>query len=265
MNVYDINGNVYAIGQNAGGLEIKRNNLELVTEFLGVARSYLNKSDLVYADGNTIFYTDQATNGIDCSTYVILCLMGYAYELTPYYTHQYISPDAWKANSEFEWSINPREYKNSKYADDSATTEIIHVAAQIGRWMVERSQIVPLDNGFTDVLPGDIVFWARKDSQTGEFVHPTWYKKINHVGIILTKEDAPDTYVDSGGTTRNWDKTKYPYKHQIIDVRIETPPCQTLHWLEEGQEDQTNVYVNNVNTVCLVCRPDLGALQSARV
>lgn len=263
MIVYDINGNTYVIGQDGMGLQTKKNNSGLVTEFLAVAQSYLNRNGLEYKDGDTIMYKSTETNGIDCSTYTWLCLMGYDYESTPYYTHQYKNPSAWKSNTDFEWAINPMEYKNSRYADGSNPTETVRVSAQIGRWMAERSQIVPIDNGFIDVQPGDIVFWARKDSQTGDWVRPTWYKKINHVGIVLTKEDAPNTYIDSGGTTRNWDKTKYPYKHQIIDVRIETPPCQTLHWLEECQEDPTNVYLNNVNTVVMVCRPDFGALSQS--
>lgn len=260
MKVYDIDGNAYVIEQSEIGLQTKRNNVNLVAEFLGIAQTYLNKTSIEYKDGDTIMYKSTATNGIDCSTYTWLCLMGYGYESTPYYTHQYKSPYAWKANTDFDWSINPMEYKNSRYEDGSNPTEVVRVAAQMARWMSERSQIVLLDNGFVDVLPGDIVFWARKDRQTGNWVHPTWYKKISHVGIVLTKEDAPNTYIDSNGITRNWDKTKYPYKHQIIDVRVETPPCQTLHWLEECQEDSTNVYENNINTVVLVCRPDLGAL-----
>lgn len=261
MPIYDISGNL--VSSQADTVTVKSNNWVLTNEFLSVAESYLDKTELIYKDGDTIFYKNTATNGIDCSTYATLCLMGYPYEKTPYSTHQYKNPDSWEANYiDYDWAINPREYKVSRFADGSNPSEGIHLACQIARWMYERCQVVPLTNGFADVMPGDVVFWARKDSTTGDYVHPTWFKKINHVGFIYSKEMAPDTYIDSSGNTRTWDKTKYPYKHKIIDVRVETPPCQTLHWLEEAQEDPTDIYHNNVNTVVMICRPDFGSLSS---
>lgn len=262
MAIYDVNGNViYADTVSGEQITVKRNSEELVNEFLTVAQTYLNQTSITYRDGNTIFYTSSATNGIDCSTYVGLCLMGYPFNETPYVTHNYIDPTAWVANDDYNWSICAMKYKISRYIDGTNPTEMVRLACQLGRWMFERNQVVPLTDGFADVLPGDIVFYGRKVQGTDEYVHPTWWKHINHVGIILTKEDAPDTYVDGDGTTRNWDKTKYPYKHTIIDVGNTTPTCRTTHWLEEGQEDSSKDYVNNVNTVCLICRPDLGALQ----
>lgn len=258
MAVYDIDGNVISN-------RYKRNNDALVTDFLTVAQTYLNQNTIEYKDGDTIIYKSTATNGIDCSTFVNLCLMGYEFNDTPYVTHTYISPTSWVANSDYNWSICPLKYQISRYIDNSNPTEMVRLACQLGRWMQERNQVVSMAQGFIDVLPGDIVFYARKSQDTGDWINPTWWKHINHVGIILTKEDAPNTYVDGNGVTQNWDKTKYPYKHTIIDVGRTTPPCRDSHWLEEGQEDSTNVYENNVNTVCLICRPDLGSLQSESV
>lgn len=257
MAIYDIDGNALSTDSTS----FKRNNLSLVSEFLNVAQSYLNQNTIEYKDGDTILYKSTATNGIDCSTFVNLCLMGYSFNDTPYYTHSYKDPTSWRANSNYDWSINPLQYQISRYIDNSNPTEIVRLACQLGRWMFSRGQEISLSNGFADVLAGDVVFYARKDQDTGDWKNPTWWKHINHVGIILSKEDAPNTYVDGQGVTRNWDKTKYPYKHTIIDVTSITPPCSTTHWLEEGQEDSTNIYENNVNTVCLVCRPDFGALQ----
>ena len=264
MSVYDIYGNEIVVGGDSSAqakLTVKRNNETLVTDFLTVAQSYLGQTDIVYKDGDTIFYKKTATNGIDCSTYVGLCLMGYSYNETPYVTQQYIDPSAWVENSSaHNWAIPTIKYKVSRYIDGHDSDETIHLACQIARWMSERNQVVPLTNGFRDVQPGDIVFWGHKVSGTDEWVHPDWFMHINHVGIILTKEDAPNTYVDKNGVTRDWDKSKYPFKHGIIDVGISTPPCRTTHWLEEGQEDPTNVYSNDVNSVQIICRPDLGAM-----
>lgn len=261
MAIYDVNGNEISTASEQSTQTVKKNNDALVADFLTVAQTYLNQTSIEYKDGNTILYKSTATNGIDCSTYVNLCLMGYTFSETPYTTHQYKDPTAWVANtSSHEWAINPLQYKISRYADGSEPNEMVRLACQLGKWMYSRNQVVPMGNGFIDVLAGDVVFWARKDQVTDQWLHPTWWKKISHVGLILSKENAPNTYVDGSGVTRNWDKTKYPYKHTILDVRNETPPCQTNHWLEEGQEDSTNLYTNNVNTVCLICRPDFGAM-----
>ena len=261
---YDFNGNPITLDSDAVHTTYKRNNDALVSDFLSVAQTYLGQTSIEYKDGDTVFYKSTATNGIDCSTYVGLCLMGYSFEETPYYTHQYKDPTAWEANeAEHNWAICNLKYKISRYIDGSNPTEMVRLACQLGRWMYERNQAVSMDGGFIDVQPGDIVFWGKKVSGTDEWSHPTWWKHINHVGIILSKEDAPNTYIDGEGNTQTWDKSKYPYKHTIIDVGNTTPPCRTTHWLEEGQEDPTNVYANNVNTVCLICRPDLGALQAS--
>lgn len=261
MNVYDIYGNLVDFGGSA--LTVKRNSDALVTEFLAVAQTYLNQTDITYKDGDTIFYKSTATNGIDCSTFVGLCLMGLEYQMTPYYTHQYTNPNNLVINPNYNWAIRPMSYQISRYIDGSNPTENVRLACQLGRWMESRGQKVPLTNGFADVRAGDIVFWGKKVSGTDEWSHPTWWEHINHVGIILSKEDAPNTYIDGNGNTQTWDKSKYPYKHTIIDVGNTTPTCRTTHWLEEGQEDPTNVYVNNVNTVVMICRPDLGALQAS--
>lgn len=264
MPIYDISGNEI-VGEESPIVTLKRNDEALVTEFLTVAQSYLNQTDITYKDGDTVFYTSQATNGIDCSTYVGLCLMGYAYEDSPYYTHQYKAVDAWIENTAHNWAINTMMYQVSRYIDGSNPSERLRLACQFARWMIERNQSVPIDNGFRDVEPGDIVWWGRKVSGTDEWYRPDWYLHINHIGIVLTKEDAPDTYTYKDGNnvtqTGTWDKTKYPFKHQIIEVTALTPPpCVANYWLERGQEDPTNVYTNNVNTIVAICRPDLGAL-----
>lgn len=264
MAIYDINGYPLTVDGGGEGITVKRNNAEIVNQFLGVAQSYLNQSGITYQDAKTIFDSANYISGIDCSTFVLLCLMGYDFSDTPYSTGVAVNPNAYEAQtSKYEWAINPRKYKNS-YLASGANPTTIRYAAQICRWMEGRNQTVPLSDGFADVLPGDIVFWSAKKKSTGDWYNPTFYGKIYHVGIILTKEAAPNTYeyVDGNGVTQTgtWDKTKYPYKHQIIEVIGTTPPCSTAHWLEEGQEDSTNVYKHNVNTIYRICRPDLGAL-----
>lgn len=263
--IYDINGNAISVdgdGDTQARLTLKRNSETIVSEFLSVAESYLNQTGLTYKDGDTIFYKSTATNGIDCSTFVGLCLMGYPFNKSPYATGQYISPSAWEANSDYDWALPTIRYQISRFIDGHNPTEIVRLACQYAAWMRSRNQVVPMTNGFRDVLPGDIVFWGHKVSGTNEWVHPTWFMHINHIGIIHSVEPAPDTYVDKSGVTRNWDKSKYPLKHNIIDCGNATPPCRMTHWLEEGQENPANVYSNDVNSVQIICRPDFGSLRS---
>lgn len=259
MAIYDISGNVLTSEKEQ--ITLKKNSEALVDQFLTVARSYLTQTSITYKDGDTVFYKDTQTNGIDCSTYVGLCLMGYAFEDTPYYTGQYHSVGSWVENDDFNWTLPVINYHTSRFIDGHNPDERVRLASQMARWMIERGWSVPMTDGFRDVMPGDIVWWGRKN-QDGSWYRPEWYKHINHIGIILSKEDAPNTYT-TGGQTYNWDKDKYPYKHMIIEVTALTPPpCVANYWLERGQEDPTNVYQNNVNTVVAICRPDLGALRA---
>lgn len=265
MAVYDINGTIISADTSPQArITAKRNDDALVSEFLTVARSYLNHTEIEYKDGDTIFYRTTATNGIDCSTYVGLCLSGYAYEDSPYYTNQYKQYDAWEANPQYKWAVATMRYTISRFTDGHNPDERLRLACQFARWMSERGQEVSMKDGFRDVMPGDIVFWGHRRASTGEWVHPDWFLHINHIGIVLSKELAPETYqyTDSGGNviTANWDKVRFPFKHTIIEVTAETPPCIMTNWLEKGQEDTTKIYANNCNTVVMICRPDLGAL-----
>lgn len=260
MAIYDVNGSPIVASGSGSSVTVKKNNTDYVTEFLAVAQSYLNHTEIEYKDGNTPIW-QKSGNGIDCSTFVGLCLMGYSYEKSPYVTGQSINPDTWKENSaDYDWALPTIRYKISRFIDGSNPDENIRLACQIARWMAERGQEVPLTNGFRDVEPGDIVTWATRKQSTGEYSNPTWYRYISHIGIILSKEDAPNTFVDDDGQTRTWNKTKYPFKHQIIEVTLETPPCINTRWLERKQENEAYMWGSCVNTIAGIFRPDFGAM-----
>lgn len=240
----------------------QRNNPESVAEFLTVAQSYAGLTSIVYNDGNTPLYLSGETNGIDCSTFVGLCLMGIPYSKSPYATGVYGGPSALKANTaDYPWAIRPMDYAISRYTDGHNATEMVRLACQMGRWLRERCREVPLTNGLVDVQPGDIVLWGRKVKSTGAWLRDDWYEHINHIGIVSGKEAAPNTYsyVDSDGVTQTgtWDKSKYPYMHTIIESTSVTPTIRTTMVLEEGQAHPLDVYKNNVNTIRFIVRPDL--------
>lgn len=241
-------------------LYISENTIAKTDEILAVAESYLNQTSIVYNDGNTPIYLTTSTNGIDCSTFVILCLLGITYSNSPYSTGVYGGAYSFSPNtSSYDWAIDPMDYCISRYIDNSNADEIVRLACQLGRWISGRCKVISLANGFSAAQPGDVVFYAAKNRTTGEWNNPTWWKHINHVAIVYSVEAAPDTYsYESNGQTITipWNKTKYPYKHTIIDCGNTTPPCRTSRFMESGQEDFTNVYANNGNTVCLIVRPN---------
>ena len=263
MILYDFNGNEINIENNQ--VTVKQNNDEIIDDFLNVANSYLNRDDIVYRDGETVIWQSTPTNGMDCSTFVSLCLMGYDYFSSPYYTHQYKSTSQWIANTLYNWALSTVQYKISRFIDGHNPDENMRLACQIGKWMIERGQSVPLTNGFRDVQKGDIVFWARRNRTTGEYIRPTWYKHITHIGIIYNIEDAPNiyNYTDTLGIVHNvpWDKNRFPFKHTIIECTDTTPCVITSRFLEIGQDTPTNYYESNCNTIAMICRPDFGALR----
>lgn len=263
MLLYDFNGNEINIEDNQ--ITTKQNNDEIIEDFLSIAASYLNRDDIEYKDGDTVIWVSTPTNGMDCSTFVSLCLMGWNYTESPYNTHVYINRDNWIRNVLHNWSLSTVQYRISRFIDGHNPTERMRLACQLGRWMTERGETVKLDNGFRDVKKGDIVFWASKRRGTNEYRNPTWYKHISHVGIIYDIEEAPNRYeyTDSQGVTHSgtWDKDKYPFKHTIIECTLATPCVITDHYLEMAYDDPTNVYQACANTIATVCRPDFGALR----
>ncbi len=203
-----------------------------------------------------------ATNLIDCSTFVGLVLRGYPLDDTSYISANALrDPTAWVANSDYAWAIDPYDWKNISKPGESASR--LRWAAQLAQWMIERCQVVPMDSGLANVMPGDVLFWARKDSSTGTWVEPQRYRHISHVGICLSREKTPTDDADV-------DYTVYPYKHMTIEAGRETYDtdgttvlvgCIRSKLLETEPDDSADYETtNNIHTLVLVCRPDLGSI-----
>lgn len=248
-------------GTLVGGRElyIGENTVSGAAELLAVAASYLNQNSIAYDDGQTPIYYTTATTGIDCSTFVILCLLGLSYADSPYSTGNY---GPWKQAlniEDYDWATNPLLYTISRYTDDTNPDEMVRLACQVGRWLNGRCKVVPLTEDFSGAQPGDVVFYAYKSRTTEDWRNPTYWMHISHVAIVYSVEDAPDNYsytVDGETVTIPWDKSRFPLKHTVIEATARTPPCTTARYLEIDQEDQTNVYRANCNTVCLILRPN---------
>lgn len=245
------------------GVNSRRNNADKVAELLAVAQSYQDKTSIAYHDGQSVIYDSSYWDRCDCSSFVTLCLLGRAYGDTPY-GNASMRGVGWKPTPcpDYNWAINPLEHQANRYVDGHGASERVLLATLQARWMMRMGWAVDISDGFTAIEPGDILFWARKTAG-GDWVHPDWYLHINHIGFVLTKEPAPDTYIGGvDGLEHEWDKTKYPYKHMTIEVfgaEGATPACQS-RLLERNHYMPDYMQANDINTVCLVCRPDLGAL-----
>lgn len=215
-----------------------------------------NPSDSTYA------------GAIDCSTYIGLVLRGIPVEKSPF-SHLLdstindednnlegndtgidigndevnpeptLDPKLIRENkNDYSWAINPFEWKVSVEAGGTPTP--IRTSSQIAQWMFERGMSIPLDETFSNLEPGDIIFWAKKDSN-GNYKQPNRYKHISHLAICVGKydHDADDTTFPE----------KYPYKHTMLEATT-IPPYILNRTLEKISPDE----------VVMICRPDLGGL-----
>lgn len=214
--------------------------------------------------------SEEYAGAIDCSTYIGLVLRGIPVEKSPYAhlinaqiedgeqdegdenngsddypTDEDVAPGdsphdpaSVLANvADYGWAINPFEWKLPVVP--GGDPKPVRTASQLAQWMYERGQAVEIDDVFSNLMPGDIIFWAKKDKD-GNWVQPNRFKHISHVAICCSRYDAPD---EDG-----W-PTGYPYKHTMLEVTTIKPYVlnRTLEKCSPG-------------SVVLVCRPDLGAL-----
>lgn len=259
----------------------ERNNQTLVSECIGVARSYYlaryndnQEPTFNYNVNGTVLDTNYDVNGenknsIDCSTFIGLLLRGIPFKKSPYgklftdngpllddndggnetgnhdeYDDIY-NGNAWDpmnivANKDYSWSINPMDYKLKKNINSSELYPV-RTASQLAQWMYERGWAIPLDTTFTNLEPGDIIFWAKR--QGGEYIQPNRYKKISHVAICISKYDRPEN--DSSFPSN------YPWKHTMLEVTTKAP-----YVLNRTLEKCSP------NDVVMICRPDLGSVSA---
>ena len=112
---------------------------------------------------------------IDCSTLIGLCVRGYGYENSPYYS-----------KSKFDEFRTDRNQTNSAV---SWAFALPRTAAEQGEYFYDKKWIVPLDtignvnNNFAGLKKGDLVFWAKKN-EDGSYKEPNRFMNISHVGIV---------------------------------------------------------------------------------
>lgn len=252
-----------------------RPNPGIVEQVVDICDNWLDNAataGLTYGNDGILNVSVQ-TNEIDCSTFVGLILRGYAYTDTSYYTHDWVSPANWSGNTNYIWSLCPRDYY--EYASNTSSSKTrVRNTGQLAQWFVKRGEKVLIDEKYANIEVGDVLFFARKDEDTNEWHEPNRYMHINHCAIVVSKERMTSS-------TTDWDASTYPFKHMIMDVGVENlyyygtnnkilreypvakrvleaPQHLTNTTLTE--DDENSVYTNNINTLVLACRPDFGAL-----
>ena len=145
---------------------------------------------------------------MDCSTLVGLCLRGYTYENGPYANKTQF--DAFRTD------------RNQTNPSVSWAFTVPRTAADIGKYCYNNNWIVPLStignssNNYAGLKKGDLIFWAKKDSN-GNYKEPDRFMKISHVGIVYGNSNTfngrlsivecttvtPRNHTLSDGTTLN--------------------------------------------------------------
>ena len=145
---------------------------------------------------------------MDCSTLVGLCLRGYTYENGPYANKTQF--DAFRTD------------RNQTNPSVSWAFTVPRTAADIGKYCYNNNWIVPLStignssNNYAGLKKGDLIFWAKKDSN-GNYKEPDRFMKISHVGIVYGNSNTfngrlsivecttvtPRVHTLSDGTTLN--------------------------------------------------------------
>ena len=250
------NGNVQTLISSAkGNYNTIINNPIFTSQVLGVAMTYLGKTSISYKAKNTALTSDDYGTNIDCSTFIGLVLRGW--DCDTVYTGSansagdgsdgdmnedevIVSNSYWasRRNTKFVWTMNPAKWKlrynylNTFDVENDPTYEPVRRAATLAQWMIEIMgwEIQP---NVEILQPGDIVFFARKNSD-GTDVAPVRYRKINHVSMF--------SHINNEG------------KHVCIQVtnnEAGESPC-VLYTLE----DATGLYVNGIDTLVAICRPN---------
>lgn len=125
-------------------------------------------------------------------------------------------PDSVICNKDMSWAVNPRDYwclGNYKTVDtegdpgDMDSDEGIDAstpysgrplsAANLAQLLMNIGHVIPITDDFSMIQPGDILFWAVKDSN-GDYKRPKRFLYISHTAVVVeVDENGQHWYVDS--------------------------------------------------------------------
>lgn len=203
-----------------------RNGLTGVAEFLGIARSYYMARGT--AEEPTFFYQtfgtpldddfDDSQKYIDCSSFVGLMLRGIPYGKSAYadssvYPERdsdeegedeesdddsggdgdavggYAAAHTAANTADYAWAVNPSEFLEVRNTGEAPRP--IRSASQLAQWLVRQGRAVRFQPDFSNVEPGDIIFWAKR-LEDGAYKQPNRYLCISHVAVCYSKLPQPE-------------------------------------------------------------------------
>lgn len=160
-----------------------------------LAKSYLNRSNLVYKNANTsgtygitstpASFTNPAENvnkwynkklgvmGIDCSTLARFVYMGLPYDDSPY---NHPTKTTLKTNTKYSWT-----FKMPRVSADQAEYCVKN------NWVIHGADL----ENFTNLEPGDLIFYDRDNGENGR------YMNCSHVAICIGKVDGVMSCIES--------------------------------------------------------------------
>lgn len=241
---------------------LPKNDPAKVRELLEVAKTYydarLHKGEPIFSYGHTTaldddFFALKVRNQIDCSSYIGLVLRGVHFKDSPYAHLAGLTENKLmgkelirdiqskiRVNNKYVWAFDPYNLKyRVKVADP--TKYPVRTASQLGEMYVQMGRSLDFKPDFSDVEPGDIIFYAKKTK--GTFRQPNRYKKISHISVVMSKQpSAVDSEVAEMG---------YPFKHMMYEVS--SRDAVVLNRCLEKIVPET---------VCMIARPDLSGEQT---
>ena len=162
-------------------------------EMVKVARSYWDarisgKVTFSYSGGSTIFegkLTDANGNCyIDCSTYILLSLLGIDFNHSPYHKITGQVNKTIDANTILPRTDYSFEFPSlvSQLTSNFASGKIRY-ASDIAEYFYCQGKLIPID----EVMPGDLIFHASKYDD-GSYHINNRFKNISHVSIVAEEK-----------------------------------------------------------------------------
>lgn len=117
---------------------------------------------------------------IDESTLILLCLMGYDYDASPYASlvqYNNYRTNILAKNSSYTGAIVPL-----------IGSSLARTCAEIAQYFYNKGQTFEVKSDYSNLQKGDLLFYARKTS-SGAYVYPTRWKYIS-TGAICVGQDS---------------------------------------------------------------------------
>lgn len=171
-------------------------NKQAVKEFIEVLETYLDNTNHLYYGNNGALNVNMSTEGglyaIDCSTYNLLALNG-----VPYYKSRYSHPEGDRDSnvSTYAWGI---DIYSGRTKNVSGVAEYYRYATDVCRWFWDNNLLYYPDTTFSNVKPGDLLFWINSDDIDNEDIDQV-ISGVHHCAVFLgiDSETGNIRYIDA--------------------------------------------------------------------